>query len=115
MNMNPKPVAVLVLAIGSLLLGCEKPSVGNSAQTAPPVAAPPAPADRTAEPAGDPSVPPADTALQKPKSATDATADTELTRRERDKSMPLPGQANDHSNPEFAKRGDDRTPAKSEN
>jgi hypothetical protein len=63
---------------------------------------------------GDPSLPSADAALRRtPKSATDATRDTELTPAERDKAMPLPGQANDHSNPEFAKRGDDSSPAKS--
>ncbi len=112
--MNPKTAAALALVTTSFLFGCEKPSLENQVKSAPPVALPPGPTANVMVPQGDPSLPPAETAMRKmPKSATDANPDTELTPAERDKAMPLPGQANDHSNPEFAKRGDDASPAKS--
>jgi hypothetical protein len=38
--------------------------------------------------------------------------ETAVTRKERDEEMPLPGQANDHSTPGFAKKGDDKSPSK---
>ena len=110
--MNPRGLAALALITAGALLGCEKDPADTGAQIAPPAASPPEVSPRVAT---DPSLPPTEAALAKPKSATDATGDTELTRTERDKEMPLAGQANDHSNPEFAKRGDDAAPAKSTN
>ena len=112
--MNPKTVAALALVTTGFLFGCDRPPLQNEAKSVPPVALPPGPTANVMVPQGDPSLPPADAALRRtPQSATDATRDTELTPAERDKAMPLPGQANDHSNPEFAKRGDDSSPAKS--
>lgn len=112
--MNTKAVAAFALVTIGVLYGCEKAPLDNAAKSTLPDASPSAPTAQTTVPAGDPSVPPAKAALERPKSATDATPETEVTRPERDKAMPLPGQANDHSNPEFAKRGDDQqTPAKS--
>jgi hypothetical protein len=110
--MDAKTAAALALVVGGFLVGCEKSPTDSAAQRAASTASgyePPAP---VASPKGDPSVPPADAALEKPKSAPDATPDSEVTRAERDKAMPLPGQANDHSTPEFAKRGNDSSPAK---
>jgi hypothetical protein len=111
--MNRKSLAALYLITGSLLLGCEKPAVDNARQTVPPTVSQSSSTAQVTVPKGDPSVPSADAALNKPKTGTDATSDTELTRAERDKQMPLPGQANDHSTPDFAKKGDDTSPAKS--
>ena len=111
--MDMKTAAALALVTGSFLIGCEKPPTGGATQGATSAASGYEPAAPVASTKGDPSVPPAEAALEKPKSAPDATPDSELTRRERDKAMPLPGQANDHSTPEFAKRGDDPSPAKS--
>jgi hypothetical protein len=107
--MKPRILATLALVTSSLLLGCEKNPVDNAMQ---PLASQAAPAARVAVPTGDLSLPATETALQKPKSATDATRDTELTRTERDSQMPLPGQANDHSAPDFAKRGNETAPSK---
>jgi hypothetical protein len=113
MKMNPKTVAALALVTTGFLFGCDRPPLQNEAKSVPPVALPPGPTANDGA-AGDPSLLPAEAALRRmPKSATDANPDTELTPAERDKAMPLPGQANDHSNPEFAKRGDDSSPAKS--
>jgi hypothetical protein len=112
--MDRKTLAALAVVTSSLLFGCEQRTPDQAAQTAP-TATPPAPTAQVTAPADDPSLPPAKVATDKQPSATDATPDTELTRAERDKAMPLPGQANDHSSPEFAKRGDDPAPAKSEN
>jgi hypothetical protein len=112
--MDRKTLAALAVVTSSLLFGCDQRTPDKAAQTAP---APSAPASSApaAAPTDDPSLPPAEAASRKPASGPDATPDTELTRAERNKAMPLPGQANDHSSPEFAKRGDDRTPTKSAN
>jgi len=108
--MHTQTLATLTLITSGLLLGCDRHPVENVSQSLPPKTAPSA---HVTVPSGDLSLPPAEAALLKPKTGTDATSDTTLTRTERDSQMPLPGQANDHSSPEFAKRGDATTPAKS--
>ena len=65
-------------------------------------------AQPAAAPAGDPSLPPYGTSAALP-SGVDA-AQTVLTPAERDKAMPLEGQANNHSSDAFAKRGDEQIP-----
>ncbi len=59
-------------------------------------------------PTGDPSLPPYGTSSAAP-SSVDATH-TVLTPAERDKAMPLEGQANNYSSDAFAKRGDEQIP-----
>lgn len=116
--MNARTVAPLALLVAGLVCGCQKsverhnsadavkpmppPTVSQSAPATPPAAVP----------QNDPSVPPASTAFASEKTATDATPQTAVTSTERDQKMPLPGQANDHSNPEFAKRANEPAPPK---
>ena len=106
--MHSNRFATLVIVLSGLLLGCEKHPVENTSQSPPPAIV------QTA-PTVDPSLPPLDAASVKPKTGTDANVDSTLTQTERDSKMPLPGQANDHSNPEPAKRGDNTAPAKAAN
>jgi hypothetical protein len=121
--MYTRTITGIALYATALLLGCEQgrdPTPHGAAPTTaaePPVASTPL----------TPSLPSAELALKsrsidsdatRDSDATkesDATKDTALTRKERDEAMPLPGQANDHSNPEFAKRGDDKSSAKTTN
>lgn len=121
--MYARTVTGIALYASALLLGCEQgrePTPHGAAPTT--IAAPPAATDPTT-----PALPSAESALHSrtvdsdatrgsdaPKKS-DATKDTALTRKERDEAMPLPGQANDHSNPEFAKRGDDKSPVEGAN
>lgn len=111
--MHAQTLATLTLITSGLLLGCDRHPVENVSQSLPPNVSQTAPSAHVTVPSGDLSLPPAEAALLKPKTGTDATSDTTLTRTERDTQMPLPGQANDHSSSEFAKRGDATTPAKS--
>ncbi len=57
----------------------------------------------------DPSLPSASTALAPKEGRADA-AYTALSKAEREKAMPLPGQANNYSSDAFAKRGDEAVP-----
>ena len=110
--MYTRTLAALVIAMSGLLQGCDRNPADTRSQSLPPNVVQAAPDARVALPAGDPSLPSAEASLLKPKTGTDGTGDSTLTRKERDTQMPLPGQANDHSSPEFAKRGDATTPAK---
>jgi hypothetical protein len=112
--MHTNNFAMLVLVMSGLLLGCEKPPIGTAAQSSSPAISQTAPPAAATVPAVDPSLPSLEAASVKPKTGTDATADSVLTRTERDTKMPLPGQANDHSSPAVAKRGDTTEPVKSE-
>jgi len=112
--MHTNNIATLALVMSGLLLGCEKHPVENTAQSSPPAISQTAPPATAAAPVVDPSLPSLEAASFKPKTGTDATADSALTRTERDTKMPLPGQANDHSSPTVAKRGDTTEPVKSE-
>lgn len=88
------------------LAGCDRaPADAARTTTARPEASASA---ATADSSPDPSVPTGAGAARA--SGTDA-GNSALTREERTRAMPLPGQANDHSNPEFAKKGDDRSTA----
>ena len=111
--MYKKTRATLVLVATGLLLGCDRHPVENASQSTPPYVSQAAPTAQVAVPPGDASVPPADAALLRPNTGTDATGNSTLTRSERDTQMPMPGQANDHSTPEFAKKGDAAATAKS--
>lgn len=111
--MVKKALATLVLVATGLLAGCDRHPVENASQSPPPYVSQAAPSAQVTVPPGDPSVPSAAAALVRPKTGTDATEDSTLTRSERDTQMPMPGQANDHSTPEFAKKGDATAPAKS--
>lgn len=104
---------VLGIVVSCLLAGCDRHPIESASQSLPPTTSQSGPSAHVAVPSGDLSLPPAESALLRPKTGTDATGDTTLTRTERDTQMPLPGQANDHSSPEFAKRGDATAPAKS--
>ena len=110
--MHTNRFPMLVLVTSGLLIACEKHPVETAAPSSPPAISQTGPSALRTTPAVDPSLPPLDAASVKPKTGTDATSDSTLTRTERDTKMPLPGQANDHSNPEFAKRGNTTTPAK---
>ena len=105
-------VAVPMLAMSFLLQGCEKHPVETSNPTPPAAVSPPAAASVSSLPTVDPSLPPLQPATATPKTGTDSTRDSTLTRTERDSKMPLPGQVNDHSSPDVAKRGDSTAPAK---
>jgi hypothetical protein len=113
--MHTNRFATLVILMSGILLGCEKHPVENASQSPPPAIVQTAPAAPSAVPSVDPSLPSVEAAIVKPKTGTDATVDSALTRTERDTKMPLPGQANDDSNPEFAKRGNTTAPAKGAN
>ena len=106
-------VAVPILAMSFLLLGCEKHPVETTNPSPPTAVSPPAAASVNSVPTVDTSLPPLQPAVAAPKTGTDATTGSTLTRTERDSKMPLPGQVNDHSNPEPAKKGDSTAPAKS--
>jgi len=99
---------VMVAAAAAALVACERSAEmprTSMTQVAP---AATAPTEAPTPPAGDASVPPAD-AAPAPKSGDGlpATAGkSDVTSREKDQRMPLPGQANDHSTPDFEKRGD---------
>ena len=98
---------IIVVAAVAALVACEGPSEPQRSSRA---AAASVLTAAPAQSARDPSVPPAE-AAQAPKSndglpASEAQAD--VTPREKDRQMPLPGQANDHSTPDFAKRGNDK-------
>jgi len=110
--MQTNRFATLVIVLSGLLVGCEKHPVESAPQSPPPANMQTAPAASASVPSVDPSLPPVDSATLKPKTGTDATVDSTLTQTERDSKMPLPGQANDHSSPEAAKRGDNTAPAK---
>jgi hypothetical protein len=103
--------AMLVLVTSGLLLGCEQHPVATAPQTPPPGISQTAPPAAATAPTVDTSLPSVESAIAKPKTGTDATSDSTLTRTERDSKMPLPGQVNDHSSPAPAKRGDTTTPA----
>jgi len=92
------------LALGAMAAGCERtpetqPRTGATSSVA---------KESLPEDARNPkdSSIPASEAAQAPQ-PKDGTPDTALTQKEIRKDMPLPGQANDHSNDAFAKRGDD--------
>ena len=112
--MYTKLIGFSALAASSLLFGCDQ----RPAATVMPQ---PAEHSRAIPPTGnempsvDPSLPSTGAALNGPKTGTDATSDSALTRTERDTQMPMAGQANDHSNDAFAKRGDTTGPAKPAN
>jgi hypothetical protein len=110
--MHTSRFATLVIVLSGLLLGCEKHPVESAPKSLPPAVVQSAPAASAAVPSVDPSLPPVDAATVKPKTGTDATVDSTLTQTERDTKMPLPGQVNDHSSPEVAKRGDNTAPVK---
>lgn len=117
--MNARTFIPLALVVAVVAAGCQKsverhnssdavkpappPTVSQSAPSTPPEAVP----------KNDPSLPSASAAFTSQKTATDASPETAVTATERDKAMPLPGQANDHSNPEFAKRAGEPAPPKS--
>ena len=106
-------VAVPMLAMSFLLLGCEKHPV-ETTNPSPPAAVTPPAASATSAPTVDTSLPPLQpAAVPTPKTGTDSTTGSTLTRTERDSKMPLPGQVNDHSSPVPAKQGDSTAPAKS--
>ena len=107
-------VAVPMLAMSFLLLGCEKHPVETTNPSPPAAVSPPAAPSATSAPTVDTSLPPVQpAAVPTPKTGTDSTTGSTLTQTERDSKMPLPGQVNDHSNPEPAKKGDSTAPAKS--
>ena len=110
--MYKKALATFVLVASGPLVGCDRHPVENASQSTPPYVSQAGPSAQITVPPGDPSVPSATAALVRPKTGTDATDDSTLTRKERDTQMPMPGQANDHSTPEFAKKGDATAPAK---
>jgi hypothetical protein len=105
-------VAVPLLAMSFLLLGCEKHPVETANPSPPTAVSPPPAASVSSAPTVDPSLPPLQPATAAPRTRTDSTPDSTLTRTERDSKMPLPGQVNDHSSPEAAKKGDSTAPAK---
>jgi len=105
-------VAVPMLVASFLLLGCEKHPV-ETTNPSPPAAVTPPAASATSAPTVDTSLPPLQPAIAAPKTGTDSTTGSTLTRTERDSKMPLPGQVNDHSSPVPAKQGDSTAPAKS--
>ena len=105
-------VAVPMLAVSFLLLGCEKHPVETTNPSPPTAVSPPAAASVNSVPTVDTSLPPLQPAVAAPKTGTDATTGSTLTRTERDSKMPLPGQANDHSSPESTKKGDSTAPVK---
>jgi len=109
--MQTRTITCVALLTSALLLGCEQSRERTSSIIAPTTTVNPA----VVTAPSDPSLPPADAASRSPKTGSDATRDTALTRTERDQAMPLPGQANDHSNPEFAKKGDAKSPVKKNN
>jgi hypothetical protein len=114
--MHTKLLVSLVLVMPGLLLGCDRPPVEKASRTPPTTLAQPAPPAQVTVPSGgDPLLPTAEAALLMPNRVSEAKGDTTLTRKELDTQMPLPGQANDHSSPEFAKRGDAKAPAKPAN
>jgi hypothetical protein len=104
--------AVPVLVASFLVLGCEKRPVETTNPSPPTGVSSPAPASVSSAPTVDTSLPPLQPAVATPKTGTDSTGGSTLTRTERDSKMPLPGQANDHSSPEAAKKGDSTAPAK---
>jgi len=66
-----------------------------------------APTDAPTPPAGDPSIPPGK-AAPAPNSDDGLPASavrSDVTSRDKDRRMPLPGQADEHSTSDFAKRG----------
>jgi len=103
--MHSKLLIVLSVATLSAVLGCEAHPAESLPQSPTPGAAlvvPPAPG---AAPSSDASLPPVGTAaLQKDEGTTAPAAGSELTRRELNTQMPLPGQVNDYSTPERAKQ-----------
>jgi hypothetical protein len=105
-------VAVPMLAMSFLLLGCEKHPVETTNPSPPAAVSPPPAASVSSAPTVDTSLPPLQPAVAAPKTGTDSTTGSTLTRTERDAKMPLPGQVNDHSSPEAAKKGDSTAPAK---
>jgi hypothetical protein len=112
--MHTNNFAMLALVMSALLLGCEKHPVETAAPPSPPAISQTGPSPVGTTPTVDSSLPSLEAASVKPKTGTDATADSALTRTERDTKMPLPGQGNDHSSSEVAKRGDTTEPVKSE-
>src|SRR5262245_6218272 len=116
--MNARTVVTLGLIVAGLVCGCQKSVERHNSADAvkpvpPPVVSQSAPSTPPAAvPQNDPSVPPASTAFASEKTGTDATPQTAVTPSERDQKMPLPGQANDHSSPEFAKRSNEPAPTK---
>ena len=110
--MNKISLVVLALTAAVVAAGCDRHPTQSASPSTPPYVSQAAPSSGVAVPPGDPSVPAADAALARPKSATDATADSALTRTERDTKMPMPGQVNDHSTPGMAKKGDAKDPVK---
>jgi hypothetical protein len=101
----------IVIAAAATLVACEHPvEPQRSAVSAPTPGINAAAASSVAT--ADPSLPSAVVALQPkvaPQPKTDdgllsSAAKTDVGAQERDQKMPLPGQANDHSTPDFAKR-----------
>lgn len=113
--MHTTTSAMLVLALSGLLVGCDRNPVESVSRPPTLNATQSTPSTNVAAPTGDPSLPPASAALLSPKAGTDVAGDSTLTRTERATQMPMPGQANDHSSPAFAKRGDASAPAKTAN
>jgi hypothetical protein len=105
-------VALPMLVATFFLLGCEKHPVETTNPSPSTGASSPAPASVGSAPTADPSLPPLQPATAAPKTGTDATSGSTLTRTERDSKMPLPGQVNDHSTPDAAKQGDSTAPVK---
>jgi hypothetical protein len=105
-------VAVPLLAMSFVLLGCEKHPVETANPSPPTAVSAPSAASASSVPTVDPSLPPLQPATATPKTGTDSTAGSTLTPTERDSKMPLPGQVNDHSSPEAVKKGDSTAPAK---
>jgi hypothetical protein len=110
--MNAIASIVSIFMLSAVLPGCEQHPVSAPPSAPPSGVSQAAPTSRDSAPTVDPSLPSLETAKESPKSGTDSKAGSVLTRTERDTKMPLPGQANDHSTPDIAKKGDSTSTAK---
>ena len=113
--MHTRQLAAFVLVTSGFLLGCEQHPVETAPQSPPLGVAQTRPATNIPTPSSDPSLPPLSAVPAASNTGSDKNADSTLTPAERSTQMPLPGQANDHSNPEAAKRGDATAPVKPAN
>ena len=92
------------------IAGCQRERTPQPAAAFIDKPAPSTPAPASALTPGDPSVPPHGTPAAPATSGTDAHPNTELTKAERDKALPLEGQVNNYNSDAFAKRGDEKIP-----
>jgi hypothetical protein len=104
--------AAFAAIAAALLVGCEQRQQTTRVE---PAAEPPvqASANAAATSTSDPSLPPADRALESPKTSQDA-AYSATTPAERDTQMPMKGQANDYNTPDRAKEADQPNTASKE-